>query len=825
MRRTAVLVLIASLAVGSAAQSGPPPAQTSRPQVAAGGVHYTFDSNSGVARPSGDYNEHRAFGGFVFKVPELALEIRGLNALLLTDIDARALLEREGGQDLPRRGVEPPAPRRRLSPERIRERVEQTLRTFGHEGVVGDAESADGVLDTVRFLYFEGGVVALRGGVEVLRCDRLWIAPLEDRIVAEAVELRYAADAAGQPTTVIVRGPRLTKEGTRWTGRDLTVTTCTAGEPHVAFAIGEAEILERERELEIFGRGLALQFGGVDVLPLPDAHFFTGSQSQFPIKRASASYSQKLGIQTEIVFGLPWNTTGGYLHELITGRPASEFRGDWEFGVGWIEKRGMPLSPALTYEAPGLYRGRTWGFALEDNGRDLREIQANFDGSPITNDGRTVVRSENRVFLGENTHLDLQAFRASDPAVLAEFFNGEYRESELPETSGYLHHQTGNHLITFGARTNLDDFSYRDNRTLAPRFVEELPVLTWNWLAQPIGQTPWETPIVLDSALDLGQRRSSFDSHVAVQPDDETFRADELVEISTPFLLGPVSVRPYVSGRGTFYDETVGGGSDTRIAFEAGVQLGTRLSRTFDWIGDDGPQSIRHVIAPRVSIMNRFHVDDGPAEFWQFDTTDAITEQNLVRVEVRNLLQRNDEPGDFLLFDLAQDFWPDASRDNAGDELGLLYYDFLVRPTGGALSFRDFSFAIYGDHDWRNGLRTLDTELRFGPLAGVTWTLEYRTDRVVDGAVGISASTRAFDRWDLFASSLFDLQTDEWITYGFGIRRNDHDWSIAVSGGYDPFTDQTSIRLEFVPTLPGIAQRQDRFGHSFLHDANFATQY
>ena len=35
----------------------------------------------------------------------------------------------------------------------------------------------------------EGGITVVRRGVQVMRCERLWISPLEDRIVAEGVEL------------------------------------------------------------------------------------------------------------------------------------------------------------------------------------------------------------------------------------------------------------------------------------------------------------------------------------------------------------------------------------------------------------------------------------------------------------------------------------------------------------------------------------------------------------------------------------------------------------------------------------------------------------
>jgi hypothetical protein len=335
-------------------------------------------------------------------------------------------------------------------------------------------------------------------------------------------------------------------------------------------------------------------------------------------------------------------------------------------------------------------------------------------------------------------------------------------------------------------------------------------------------------------ATELGQRRSDYDDRATTRVSDRTFRADELIELSAPFQFAHLNVRPYVSGRGTFYDHAADGESESRIALEAGVQFGTRLSRTFRWSDEGGEQALRHVIAPRLTVANRFHVDDQASEFRQFDADDALTEQNLVRFEVRNLLQRMEgaegsakkETRDAVMLDLAQDFWPQANRDNGGEELGLFYYDFLVRPRAPWIPFPTLLFALYGDHDWKNGMRTLDTELQFGPLAGIVWTAQYRTDEAVDGAVGLSASTQLLDRWDLFASTLYDLQTDDWMSYGFGLRRNDHDWSIAITGSYDPYTDETGLRIEFVPRLPGMpASRQEHFGDSRLHDTGFATQY
>ena len=78
----------------------------------------------------------------------------------------------------------------------------------------------------------------------------------------------------------------------------------------------------------------------------------------------------------------------------------------------------------------------------------------------------------------------------------------------------------------------------------------------------------------------------------------------------------------------------------------------------------------------------------------------------------------------------------------------------------------------------------------------------------------------------MFVSSLYDLGTEDFLSYGFGLRRVDHDWSISTTVGYDPFTEEKSLRIEFQPRFGGLSSnREDRFGGSRLHDTGFATQY
>jgi len=807
---------------------------------------WVAESNLTQSLVRDDYREWHFFGGFRFALPGLDVAIRGGNALALTDLEespAKAPARDAGGL---RREPAAPDPRRHVSESELQERLTRALRAVGDAAAQPLAGREQRLRDLPRLLYCEDGVVVVREGAQVLRCDRLWLSPLDDRVVVENVELRYVTKTPRGEDALVVRGPRLVKQGGRWVGRNVTMTTCAAGEPHVALAVDELEILERDGEFEVVARGQSLQLGGASVLPLPDARVFTASQSTFPIRSLRAGWSQRLGAEGEVVFGLPWNASGGAVHEWLTGRPASEFRGDAELGVGWIETRGAPLDAAIEYRGGKLYEGKTEAFWLDDKGTDLREIQSRRDGSDIPPGQRGLVRTQNRFRLGPQTTLDAVAFYASDPGVYSEFFGGAYRTEEVPETSGYLRHAAGNQLFTVGTRFNLSEFSYRDDRALAQRFVEESPVVTWQLLAQPIAATPWNSPVVLDLQTEVGQRRSDYDDldqgadpgrlrlpDLAYRPaplrpagreQDRTLRFDQLVELSAPFHIAGLNVRPYGSVRGTWYDRTNDnfggdGGREGRVASTGGVDIGTRFSRTWKWIDDGATKGLRHVVAPRVRWLDRFHVDDAAAEFFAFDDLDRLGEEQLVRVEIRNLLQSTDGnadknlPRDVVFFDVAQDMFPDAARDNEGQDLGLFRYDFLVRPRLPNMPFERVGFGVYGDHDWRDGLRTLDAELQLGPILGLDWTASYLADATVDGAVGLMASAQLLGRWNVFAGSQRDLDRDEWLAYRFGLRRIDHDWIIETGASYNPFADQVTFTIDFLPQLGSFSSpRNSRFG-------------
>ena len=306
---------------------------------------------------------------------------------------------------------------------------------------------------------------------------------------------------------------------------------------------------------------------------------------------------------------------------------------------------------------------------------------------------------------GDHTRLDAALFATSDEATYSEFFERDYFEDELPETNLYLRSAGDQSLFTASGRFNLNDFGYNDSRALTPFFVEELPFATYDVFSYPIAETPWETPITLSASTGLGRKRLKYDDRfTGTRVADDVTRFDQEIELAAPVFLGPVGIRPFASARFTHFNETaLSTSSEGRWALAAGAVAGTRMQRTFSWLDADGDsQSLRHVMAPAVRFLNRYQVEGDPSDFLPIDEVDLLDERTEIRFELNNRLQRmkaqadsgwNGEgpiedgqtPGlvlaqDFLQIDLAQTILPNAARDNAGEELGLLEYEVVLRP-------------------------------------------------------------------------------------------------------------------------------------------------
>jgi hypothetical protein len=792
----------------------------------------------------GDVREITVAGGF--QLTRGGVQLRADRAVITIDLDAERALQ-EGlarGGGLPRRGTELPPSRRRIDAPMLRGRLDSFLSATGRTRADDRNDDADAPttraaadLTPWRSIYLEGRVVLERDGLEVLRCSSLWYSILDDRGVFDDVTMRLDATTESTlPLIYTMRAPRLVRQGGRITGQSVALSTCAAGDPHYDVYSGEIEIIERDGAFEVRSRGNQFRFGGSGVsLPLPNISFFTDQQNQVPIKSAGVRYGQREQFQADILFGSNYNRLGGAIHNALTGRPASEFRGDWEFGIGYNQFRGVPLEGRLFYRGGDLYSGRIEVFHLNDDGFDLREIIRNYDRSLIDEDNRAMVRTENRIRLGEDTDLDLTLFDASDPAVLSEFFWEEYYTSEIPETSVFFRRQRDNRLMAINARWNLAEFSYADNRTLAESFTEELPVATYDVYSEPLFDIWENTPVTLTSRTSIGQLQRNFDndvtdanfqtlspsSTIAPSIDDRTLRVDQEVELAVQSRFLGLGFRPFVSARAIHYDRTPSSdyGSLTRGIFSAGAVLGTKLQRTFRWTDSTGtPHVLRHTMHPTFEVGHVFEADESPSDLFPFDPTEQIDERATMRIGLlqrfitEDSRERSRETGareEFLWLDLAQNVFPISERDNGGEQLGLFEFEAIMQPSALVPWPEGLQVVVEGEYDWaQRDLRTFNSYLGFRVLDTRLFA-EYRTDRTQDGQIIYGATKPVFDRWLLTGASSYDLESQQVFNYTSSIVRRDHDWDLVFQVRFNFVTDQTTFNILIEPKFGG-GQRSPR---------------
>ncbi|MEZ5966618.1 MAG: hypothetical protein R3F56_22465 [Planctomycetota bacterium] len=757
-------------------------------------------------------------------------QIFAREAIIQEDVDAAREAMRQEPSDLPRRGAPGPDRRRVADEAELERRMASFLAATGKgpppRADVAAPTGREVLVGLVRTMYLEGDVVVLHEGVETLRARSLFLSAVDDRMVMHDVELRLPNrdPDTGLRRLVILRGARLVRQGPRITGRDISITTSIAAEPHFEFVAGEVELIERGDEFEVRGRDNRLLVHGSKISALPDMDFFTSQEPPFPLKGVSGGYANKEGAQAKVQLGGNWNQLGGSLHQALTGDDASEFRGKWRASVGFNQERGIPLEGELDYRGGEVYRGRTRGFFLDDQGNDRGPVQLDLDNGFIRESRREMVRSQNRVSLGEATTLDAELFQVSDPAVYPEFFQGDWMESELPETRMHLRHARDNWIATLSGRFDINGVAYRDDRTLAQGFLEERPYGTFDLFSQPLFDVAERVPVLLTASTRAGQLRFNAD-RLATTTDMEALRLDQELELAVPFAVGVVTVRPFVFGRVTYYDDSPNGDDVARWSYGGGVRAGTRLQRTWTWLDDGVETSLRHVMNPEIAVLHRTRVSKDPADVFQFDDIDALDEDVTIRVGLLNRWQTHrrrvardsrDQGADAveveepIWLDLAQNFKPNRNRDNEGEFIGLTEYELILRP-GLDWPLPNLRLFVEGEYDTkRHDNRTFNVGTRFGKVLGVDWSVEYREDALRDGVLIGGGGATVWTRWDVAAGSSYDLDRKETLNYFASLSRRDLDWTMRLGLIYNNLRGETSFFIRFEPTLGGFASPLNR---------------
>ncbi len=309
--------------------------------------------------------------------------------------------------------------------------------------------------------------------------------------------------------------------------------------------------------------------------------------------------------------------------------------------MDYRQKRGLGVGPDIKLEL-----GR-WGKS------DFKGYYAN-DDRPGTNTlGQIMEPDRGRIYFTHQanirTNFTVKAVvrHQSDPFIVRDFFEWEYRDNIQPSSFLEVNYLWDNYSLNVLAMPRINDFYER---------VERLPDVKFSAMRQQLGVTP----LYYEGESSAGYFSHEFQDNI--RPDFKAWRADTYHQIVLPkTFFNWLNVTPRVGGRFTSYGETEGGFAGpeaNRWVFNTGAEMSFKLSRTWadrdlQWFKSKG---LRHIMEPSLNYVfipspNKIppelpQFDSAiptlrllPIDFPEFNSIDAVDSQNTVRFGLRNHFQ------------------------------------------------------------------------------------------------------------------------------------------------------------------------------------------
>jgi lipopolysaccharide assembly outer membrane protein LptD (OstA) len=602
-----------------------------------------------------------------------------------------------------------------------------------------------------------------------------------------------------------VRGGRIERSTPeKWIAHDAAITTCDLPNPHYHL---------RAREIEIYPG---------DKIIARSVKFVVGDRAFFwlPVVRRSIDDESS---NFEVVPGYS-SRFGGYLLTAYNFLLGDAARATAHFD--YRSKRGFGGGADLRYRIGDTGEGFLTGYyASDDDPVDDDDV-----GEDITRD-RYRVRLDHRQTFTDTTYGFVTLNKLSDPDVLEDFFEREFRYNVQPDSRANVTHFGETYTVTGVVRPKLNDFY---------TVVERLPAVSLDFRRMRIG----ETPLFYDSESSVGWLERDFADGIEDENYDSA-RVDSAHEISLPRkLFGWLSVVPSVQARGTYYsqgldrfevEEPIETTADDDPTFIATPDAETFRTRTVTEEGDEQTRwlisprlrtffkafrvwettseswdvdGLRHVVQPSVDYYYTNEPDVTPDELPQFDNVDLLTGENFVRLGLRNKLQTRRRGGshDLVDFFVGTDYRLDPEEDQ--EDFSSLIGDLELRPLD----------TVYVDFDTRIDMyepeiREFNTEFR--AFSGSDWDARFSHRYRLDARNLLQTDLR-YKFSDLWAVRMYHryeaddatLEEQEYTVY-----RDLHCWTSALSVRYrDRREDEDEVQLWLVLAIKAFPERSIKLG-------------
>ncbi len=361
------------------------------------------------------------------------------------------------------------------------------------------------------------------------------------------------------------------------------------------------------------------------------------------------------------------------------------------------QRRGLAGGPDFNYNLGRFGKGSLQYYFA-------RDLAPEVEGNPLpVDENRQRLKFSHQATLRTNLTAKVVVAYQSDPYIVRDFFEGEYRQNVQPNTFAEVNQLWPNFALDFLAQPRINDFF---------ETVERLPDVKLTAFPQQLGVSP----IYYESESSVGYFRRKFSNTNNAQFDFEALRGDSYHQLTLPqTFFGWLNFTPRVGGRFTYYTEANGPGAttseQTRGVFNTGAEISFKSSRV--WRGVESRfwdvNGLRHIIEPSLNYvfvpspnvlppqLPQFDYEVPslrllPIEYPEYNAIDSIDSQNVIRFTLRNKLQTKRVGGVQNLVN-----WS-------------LYTDWRLKPRSNQTTFAD----VFSDLDLRpRSWMAFNSETRF----------------------------------------------------------------------------------------------------------------
>ena len=558
-----------------------------------------------------------------------------------------------------------------------------------------------------------------------------------------------------------------------------------------------------------------------------------------PIRSAAVTSDRIFGVQLQTVWDL----------NRLLGLPKKQGM-QWDLLADYRSQRGPGIGTRSEYGGVnnyGRYLGNGQLYYQYDTGKDNLGLDRRQLNPKDNNRGEITWR--HRQELPGDAQIFGEVGWLSDRNYLEQYQENRFDSDKDVETVLGIRQDYGAFSGTLWGRTDLSGFdATTDWLPRADLYAFSQPLLNgllyWN-MHSSVGyadQRRMGTPTdPTDPYTPLG---------LPYQTSAEGLVAMTRHEIDAPFMLGPINVEPYVAGEAAYWEEGFTNQAVDRYLLNAGVRARLTASRIYPFVNSDifnlkglahkhetlleysytdsttGLNDIPQYNEIDENSQERFRtryttqVFPGviPAEFnprnyalrtgaglWTSAPYHELADDLMaLKISFRDRLQtkagplNNQRIRDWMIWERGVSFFPDADRDNFGEDFGLLFshYRWNVSDRTSLLSDASWDLFDRAQNVWSAGVLS-QRSLRGSVYLGYREVTaeQYFSSRMVIGSYSYQMSPK----WISTASYAFDMEAGESRGSSLTVSRVGLDWILHFGLGFDFSKDNVGIGVSLEP--------------------------